>query len=163
MHFHMEHIVVLGIATITIVSLFAGWFLLHRPVVVLTLKQKVRRLPMVLDADDGRKDHWMVASNNAYDQRKLLRRKGTLTPILVTTTPTNPAESTDGLIIDRSSEGLCFAVERPYEVGELIHVSPGDSELVSAIVRNCRQVQDVFLIGCQFEKALPVSLLLRFG
>lgn len=131
-----------------------------------TLLEKVRDVANTLvNPSDDRQDHWMLTSEQANDRRRTARRFGNPTPIRVRTSP--GAEPHEGIVVDRTSRGLCFASERRYEVGNALFVlavaAMPDIPSVAVTVRNCRERDGYFLIGCQFDHSPPWAVLLLFG
>jgi hypothetical protein len=129
-----------------------------------TLQEKVASGSNVYGTDLDRMLHWLPQEGDG-ERRRALRRSGQLTRIRVARTPGGKAVA-DGLVLDRSTGGLGFAVEQPFRKGDVVFlwVAGGDFPRVAVTVRHCRNCGDYFQIGCEFrETGLPLTVLLQFG
>ena len=139
-----------------------------RPRPVRSLREKVG------DTAGGARDHdidlvlnWLPPES-ANDRRRSPRRGGAPTPIRVAIFPdADPRAAEEGLVLDRSAGGLCFAAHRRFPQGVGVYVrsesAPAGSPWVGVVVRHCRDHGDHFLIGCSFLGAPPWNVLLLFG
>lgn len=133
-----------------------------------TLRDKVRAARQGWEGDTDPMLLWLPPEQQYGDRRKTPRRADRLTPIRVAGAPRGDGRTADeGLVTDRSSRGLCFASERRYGVGSGLFVraenAPEGSPWVAVTVRNSRDAGEYVLIGCEFQEALPMSILLLFG
>ncbi|MEZ6141735.1 MAG: PilZ domain-containing protein [Zavarzinella sp.] len=104
-----------------------------------------------------------------YDERrKSIRREGMPTPLTIFDVNAKGKTYTyEAYVLDRSSGGIKVAIDKPIPVGTFLDVRPTNApdtfDKVSLIVRSCRETQDYFVLGCEFEKPLDISQLLMFG
>lgn len=121
------------------------------------------------DEDIDRALEWLPPERDLVDRRRSLRRGGPPTPIRVASgAGSEPVgEPEEGLVVDRSTGGLCFAVHRPLVVGADVLLradgAPADSPWVGATVRYCKRRGDYYLLGCEFHHTPPWDVLLLFG
>ena len=133
-----------------------------------SLLEKVgRRAHRVRFDDIERALYWLPPEVSA-DRRQGSRRSGPGTPIRVCAAPdVEPLVTDEGLVLDRSMGGLCFAAHHPFVEGAVLFVRaldvPPGSPWVGVTVRNCRDCGDHVLIGCEFLETLPWNVLLLFG
>ncbi len=99
------------------------------------------------------------------DRRRAARRGGPPTPVLVTRNRDVPAG--DGVVVDRSSGGLCLAADRPYLEGAALFVRPERTTdgfpWIEVVVRHCRGCRDYYLIGVEFFIRPDHDVLAEFG
>jgi hypothetical protein len=140
----------------------------RKPPAVRSLREKVG------DAAGGARDQDIDLALNWLppeclgDRRRAARRGGGPTPIRVSDLPQGGRRAGDeGLVLDRSTGGLCFAAHRSFREGTWVYVravsAPPGSPWVGVMVRHCRGHGDHFLIGCQFLDPPPWNVLLLFG
>jgi hypothetical protein len=141
---------------------------LRRPV-ELTLRQKVAATARTRRVTDERMLQWLPP-DVAGERRGGIRRAGRPTPVRVATSsdddPDDPEATIEGLVINRSTGGLCLAVEQPFRVEDKIFLWVEDAEnfpWVPVVVRHCRDCGGYFLVGCEFRHSLPLTVLLQFG
>jgi hypothetical protein len=144
------------------------WRVWNRPVEP-TLRQKVAAAARARRVDVERMLNWLPA-DGAGERRRSPRRAGPPTPVRVAANsdedPDDPDATIEGLVLNRSAGGLCFAVERPFREGDKLFLWVEDAEnfpWVPIIVRHCRASEGFFLIGCEFRHSLPLTVLLQFG
>lgn len=97
------------------------------------------------------------------DRRSVPRRGGNPAPVLVTS---DSLGSQHGVVLNRSTKGLCIAVKIAPNVGEVLSVLPAevvDAPTVQVRVCNCRPVQGGYHLGCEFLQTPPWGVLLHFG
>jgi hypothetical protein len=109
-----------------------------------------------------------IPPDKTGERRRALRRQGPATPIRVATKITNDIKQTyEGWVLDRASGGLCFATECELRVGSTAYICVDDDrpdiEWVAVTIRNCRNQGDFFLVGCEFQESLPLTIVLQFG
>ena len=108
---------------------------------------------------------WSNPANNR-DRRASPRRSGNPVKILVSQAGPE-GEHFKGLAVNRSRGGLCLSVDRPVEVGQVIHVraahAPDGLPWVEMRVKRCQTNGERWRLGCQFVAELPWSVLLLFG
>ncbi|MFN4261244.1 MAG: PilZ domain-containing protein [Gemmataceae bacterium] len=107
-----------------------------------------------------------LLQNTAAERRGSMRRGGKVVEVLISDAEvlTKPY---DGLVLDRSTGGMCLFVEVEVAVGTILSVkaknAPDTTPWTQVEVRNCRKVSEGFEVGCQFLKTPPWSVLLLFG
>jgi hypothetical protein len=113
---------------------------------------------------DPEYDPFMQGS--ASEQRKAYRRGGNPVQVLIRR-PESALEPVRGLVLNRSTGGLCLSVEGMVAEGTILEVRPGNAPpitpWVEVEVRTCRRTQDGWEVGCQFVRTPPWALLLMFG
>jgi hypothetical protein len=122
------------------------------------------------DADIDSALAWLPPEADWAERRRSARRRGPPTPIQLTRKPAtddSPEEAEEGLVLDRSTGGVCFAAHGAFAVGDEICVRPTTAmpgtPWVRVAVRYCRRRDDYCLVGCQFLDALTWDILLLFG
>ncbi|MDB5312804.1 MAG: PilZ domain protein [Gemmataceae bacterium] len=132
-----------------------------------TLREKVgAHAGGALDEEIDRMLNWLPRDAAWSDRRRAVRRAGRPTPVRVAPAPVADARAAEeGLVLDRSTAGLCVAVHRPLaEGGRVFFRAEADgAPWVGATVRQCRTGDDFYLIGCQFHETPPWAVLLLFG
>jgi hypothetical protein len=100
------------------------------------------------------------------ERRSSLRRPGNPVAVLVANA-TGSTKTWDGWVLDRSRGGLRLAVRKPMAVGTLLQVrtthDPECAPWVQLRVKQCRQRDKVWVLGCQFVQMPPLNVLLLFG
>jgi hypothetical protein len=103
---------------------------------------------------------------SSLEKRGSLRRAGGSVPVLLSDAA-GQAEPVRGTIMDRSTGGLAIAVETliPPDTVLGVRTVAHQQEMpwVSVIVRNVRREGNYYLLGCQFLRPQPWSILLLFG
>ena len=70
-------------------------------------------------------------------------------------------------MLDRSVGGLCVATAKPLAVQTVISVrpasAPNTTPWIAVEVRNCREHDNRWEIGCKFVRTPVWSILLQFG
>jgi CheY-like chemotaxis protein len=97
------------------------------------------------------------------ERRRAPRLEGNPLPILVNAPPApGPAQ---GLVLNRSLEGLCLQLGKEAAVGGVLNVCPvGATEVsVSVEVRHCRQHDHAWVLGCRFLARLSSEQLELLG
>ena len=138
----------------------------RRPPPVRSLRERVEGVDGgPPDEDIDRALHWLPPDPGASDRRKSVRRGGPVTPVRVARTPGGHAE--EGVVVDRSTGGLCLALDRLYQDGSTLFVRPdvatADCPWVAVTVRHCRGCRDYHLAGVEFPAPPPWNVLLQFG
>ncbi len=100
------------------------------------------------------------------DRRNSLRREGQ--PVAVQlASPAFHGSTRQGWVLDRSTGGLRIRIDTAVAPGTAMQIlaanAPDTTPWVTAIVRNCKPVDRVFEIGCEFETTPPWNVLLLFG
>jgi hypothetical protein len=154
-----------GVLLLGLAFLRRAW---NRPI-ELTLRQKVAATARTRRVTDERMLQWLPPDVSG-ERRGGIRRAGRPTPVRVATNsdedPDDPETTVEALVINRSTGGLCIAVEQPFRAGDKIFLWVEDAEnfpWVPVIVRHCRDCGGYFLIGCEFRHSLPLTVLLQFG
>src|SRR5271154_1179226 len=110
-------------------------------------------------------DHRHVM-NTAPERRGLPRRKGNPVSVLISGTGTD-ASSFQGVVVDRSPDGLCLIIEQEVPVGTRLLVRPAhnliSSDWFPIEVRSCRPELKIWIVGCCFLRRLTWSNLRLFG
>jgi PilZ domain len=100
------------------------------------------------------------------ERRSSLRRGGNHLPVLLSDAEVE-AWLVRGTVLDRSSTGLAIAVDEPVRPGEVlsVRVAANSQEMpwVRVAVRHFRREGSYYLLGCQFLRPQPWSVLLLFG
>lgn len=103
---------------------------------------------------------------SATERRQALRRVGNPVSVLVTNFEQTRPRFT-GWVADRSTGGLCLSVPERVEPRTVLSVrtsnAPESVPWTQVEVRNCRQVEGGWELGCQFVRTPPWSVLLLFG
>jgi hypothetical protein len=103
---------------------------------------------------------------HAGERRAALRRRGGETEVIIAPSE-DGQEPAKGMVIDRSQGGLCLSVAQPVAGGSVLRLrvtnAPEDLPWIEVMVRNCRQKDERWLLGCKFVEELPWSVLLLFG
>ncbi len=104
-------------------------------------------------------------SEESQNRRSLPRRKGNHISVLIT--HANADATLQGVVAERSPDGLCLVVDQEIPVGTLLRVRPLQSLTAcgwfAAEVRSCRPELKVWIIGCRFTQRLTWSNLRLFG
>jgi hypothetical protein len=100
------------------------------------------------------------------ERRGLPRRKGNPVSVLLSNSNGQPFNF-QGVVVDRSPDGLCLVVDHPVDVGTLLRVRPVH-DLIGADwfpieVRSCRPELKIWILGCRFAQRLSWSNLRLFG
>jgi hypothetical protein len=111
---------------------------------------------------------WLPPEEYAAGRRRTQRRSGPPTPVRISPVPVGDLLlAEEGMVVDRSSGGICVATRNEYEVGGRVYVraeaAPPESLWVGVTVRYCRKDGELFLIGCEYCETLPWGVLLLFG
>jgi hypothetical protein len=111
---------------------------------------------------------WLPREDDATDRRRAERRAGPPTPIRVAAAPVADMRlAAEGLVLDRSTGGLCVAARDRYAEGDHMYVrsetAPAGSPWVAVTVQYCREHRGLYLVGCEFLEAPPWGVLLLFG
>src|SRR5262249_13938305 len=138
---------------------------------VRTLRRKVRDKfgSNTASPDFEKMINWLPQENGG-ERRRALRRVGPPTAVRIATTlaeaPTATTTS-EGLVLDRSTGGLCFATEREFQPGDVVFLrvtgTGTDCPWVAVVVRHCCDYEEFFLVGCEFRESLPLTVQLLFG
>jgi CheY-like chemotaxis protein len=111
----------------------------------------------------GRADQSSAASFGGPERRRAPRQEGKPLSILV-----NAAEKTlpsEGLVLNRSLEGLCLQLGKDAPVGGVLNVCPvtATEVTVPVEVRHCRQHNHSWVLGCRFLARLSSRQLELLG
>src|SRR5438105_1896389 len=123
------------------------WFRPRRATAARTLREKVgRTVERFRDEDIDRALYWLPRDSGGGDRRRGSRRAGPVTSIRVSEAPHTDSEVEEGLVLDRSTGGLCFAAHRVFPEGAVVFVravgAPSGSPWVGVTVRHCRNCDD---------------------
>jgi hypothetical protein len=81
--------------------------------------------------------------------------------------PEDPAELALGVIVNRSSGGVCLELFTPLAVGAVISMRPSSAaamgDWIEAEVRHCRRNGVGWHVGFKFLRTPPLSVLWMFG
>jgi hypothetical protein len=103
---------------------------------------------------------------SASDRRTSLRRDGQAVEVVVQS-PAFKGGAAAGYVVDRSTGGLRLVLSTGMAAGTALQVrakhAPDTIPWVTVLVRSCRQSDDHFELGCEFEKTPPWNVLLLFG
>jgi len=111
--------------------------------------------------------HWAMPVGQSFaDRRTSVRRDGAPVEVLVTS-PVFKDGKANGYVLDRSTGGLRLALANGVAPGSSVQIrarhAPDTTPWVIVIVRSCRQAEDHFELGLEFEKTPPWNVLLLFG
>jgi len=104
----------------------------------------------------------------AGERREAARRGGNQVAVLITD-PLGTGQPFPGVVVNRSGGGLCLAIEGStvLAVGATLLVRPALAPVtvprVEVIVINRRSAGARWLLGCQFVRMPPYSVLVLFG
>jgi hypothetical protein len=164
--FVTNNVLIVAIAPVVVIALLVWFLRSRRPKRTLLEKIKAKwKSDAYVDIEQMLE--W-IPPDKMGERRRALRRHGPATPIRVATEVTNDiAKTFEGLVLDRATGGLCFATECELRVGSTAFICVDDDrpdrEWVAVTVRNCRNQEEFFLIGCQFQESLPLTVVLQFG
>jgi hypothetical protein len=100
------------------------------------------------------------------ERRSSPRRGGTHLSVLLSDAE-GQARPVRGVIIDRSSGGLAIAVDEPIRLGEVLSVrvaaNAREMPWVPVVVRHFHREGGYYILGFQFLRPQPWSILLLFG
>jgi len=100
------------------------------------------------------------------ERRCHFRRSGNPTQVSIGH-PDNPTELARGVVVDRSSGGVCLELTTPLAVGAVVSVRPsagtGIGGWIEAEVRHCRRDGPAWHVGFKFLRTPPLSVLWMFG
>ena len=103
---------------------------------------------------------------SANEKRKSFRRKGNPIHVQVIDQATE-SQPVTGMVINRSVGGLCLQLDRPLSINAELTVRPTNAPhiapWVEVVVRNCREGEIGYEVGCQFVKTPPWPVLMMFG
>jgi hypothetical protein len=103
---------------------------------------------------------------SARERRCHFRRSGNPTQVSIGH-PENPSELARGVVIDRSTGGVCLELISPLAVGALVSLRPaagsGRGTWIDAEVRHCRRDHRGWNVGFKFVRTPPLSVLWMFG
>jgi hypothetical protein len=139
-------------------------FLLGQAILSRTGRKKQLVPRAVVDREYFKEDPFRVGSPG--DKRAAARRKGNPVSILISDAAAE-ARPYPGLVVDRSTGGLCVLADKAVEVGTILSVraanAPSTVPWVQVEVKNSRGTGNQWELGCQFVKTPPWSVLLLFG
>jgi hypothetical protein len=98
-------------------------------------------------------------------EKRSVRRRGNLS-VRVVLSPAKGGAPVEASVVDRSLKGLGILIDRPFTRGTLLNVRPRDTQEKTSVqvqVRNCRQKDKQWLVGCHFLNTPPTSLLMVLG
>jgi hypothetical protein len=99
------------------------------------------------------------------ERRSSLRRGGNHLSVLLSDAE-GEVGPVRGTVIGRSTGGLAVAVDEPDRLGEVLSVRVANTQempWVQVAVRHFRREGGYYLLGCQFLRPQPWSILLLFG
>lgn len=118
----------------------------------------------VRDEPEGVSDPFV---QGRYQERRGAARRGGNPVAVLISDEEAEAEPIRGFVLDRSTGGLCIAVDAEIETGTILSVrtanAPQTTPWVQVEVKNCRRNGREFEIGCQWLRTPPWSVLLLFG
>ncbi|HSQ58270.1 MAG TPA: PilZ domain-containing protein [Gemmata sp.] len=117
--------------------------------------------------NESRATNWEPPEYSYADRRAAVRRDGQPVRVIVAAPSLGKGAAHEGYVLDRSTGGLKLALKVGMAVGGSLQVraahAPDTIGFVAVIVRSCRQHEDHFEVGCEFEKTPPWNVLLLFG
>ncbi len=106
------------------------------------------------------------AEANLSERRTSRRRKGHSIAVWISN-ETAQDRPIAGLVADRSVEGLGLAVAQPFTIGTILCVRPAGAPAaagwVQLEVKNCRQTESGWELGCRYVHSPPWSTRMLFG
>jgi PilZ domain len=107
-----------------------------------------------------------AAPPQRYGRRAWLRRHGNPTAVLIAQ-PNAPDWQAGAWVINRSQGGIRLTASQPFETGQPLRVlskhAPNNLLWADVEVRNCREGNEGYEVGCQFAYVHPLSVVLLFG
>ena len=109
---------------------------------------------------------WSPPQTTGADRRTTMRRDGQPVPVYLNSAAfekqTEPA-----YVIDRSKGGLKIISTKPLPAGSTMQIraenAPNNIPWLTMIVRSCREIDERYELGCEFEQPPPWNILLLFG
>jgi len=146
---------------VAVVAFVGGWFLIHR--------RKARLRALAEQAGEW-KDQSSPQDAFRYGmgmaRRKSVRLSGNQIPVLVSSEKSADAPW-DAWVLDRSQGGLRLRVPQAIQVGAVLRVrtvqAPTSIPWVEVQVKNAREKEECWEVGCQFIKNPPNEVLRSFG
>ncbi len=151
-----------GILIPTLVGLGAGL------VIVLAFHFLVRgrQAPPPAEAPRPEPEYDPFVQGSASEQRSAFRRTGNPVEVQMRK-PGSVREPARGHVINRSTGGLCLAVDVMIPEGTVLELRPTNAPPITpwteVEVRSCRRTQDGWEAGCKFVRTPPWAMLLMFG
>lgn len=106
------------------------------------------------------------AFGTTLEQRGTPRRKGNPVGIDITDAQAK-GEPFHAVVVNRSAGGLCLETDRPIEVATIVSLrvvnAPVTVPWIQVQIRSCRPEVNNWILGCQFVKSPPWSIMLLFG
>jgi len=106
------------------------------------------------------------AFGTTLEQRGAHRRKGNPIGVQITDAEAK-GEPFDAVVVNRSAGGLCLETDRPIDATTIVSIrvinAPVTVPWIEVQIRSCRQEDSTWLLGCQFVKPPPWSIMLLFG
>src|SRR5262245_58574960 len=100
------------------------------------------------------------------EKRSHERRQGARVLVLVSDAESE-AKPVRGAVLDRSAAGLALSTDAPAQPGTVLSVRVvghfQEMPWVRLVVRNCRRKRKKYVLGCQFLRPQPRSILVLFG
>lgn len=125
-------------------------------------QQRMVRQPLDALAADA----WLAPAKSFDDKRRFLRRSDSFVEVQIFD-PNKPKKVIEGIVVDRSVQGVGMAVRSSYPLGANLKIiatnAPDGTPWTEVTVRSCERCDDYFKIGCQFHEKLPWNILLLFG
>jgi hypothetical protein len=104
------------------------------------------------------------ATATGVDDRRFSPRKKKLLKIVIRDESND--EMFTGWVLDRSLGGMCLSVQRPLEAGGLLAIrrpnAPESIPWVEMRVRNVREQESTWELGCEYTRTPPWELLVQF-
>jgi hypothetical protein len=103
---------------------------------------------------------------SAREKRCHFRRSGSPTEVSIGH-PENPSELARGVVVDRSTGGVCLELSSPLAIGAVVSLRPAAGTSIGtwidAEVRHCRRDHRGWNVGFKFVRTPPLSVLWMFG
>ena len=102
----------------------------------------------------------------ARERRCHFRRSGNPSEVAIGH-PENPSELARGVVVNRSTGGVCLELLSPLAVGAVVCLRPAAGSSIGtwidAEVRHCRRDRRGWNVGFKFVRTPPLSVLWMFG
>jgi PilZ domain len=132
----------------------------------LTRQRRVAQQQAAATVKEEEKKQDPFEHGSAAESRKSFRRIGNPVEVQIVDREKEGPPFT-GYVINRSVGGVCIQIEKPLQPQNNLTIRPTNAPhiapWVEVVVKNCRQGEIGYEIGCQFIKTPPWPILMMFG